>query len=164
MVWCKEHFHNSGASKILRNRTSKSKAASSFIDFNSNLNGHIMILCLVRFCKVYLKVCITDPARSFWDLCNVDRLSNLLLWESIEVEILSSYDESVKVIYVHWTIQLSVSFYLHLKLIDFSIQASHISFHTNMSQSVFRDPFPSVLKMFELNTYIVHRHLQDNIT
>ena len=89
VVWCKEPSHNSGGSKVLRNRTSKS--ARSFIDFNSNLNGHIMILCLVRFCS-------TDPARSFWDLCNVDRFSYLLLWESSQVENLSSYDESVEVI------------------------------------------------------------------
>ena len=91
VVWCKEPFHNSGGSKILRNRTSKFKSAWGFIDFDSNLNGHIMILCLVRFCS-------TDPARSFWDLCNVDRFSYLLLWESSQVENLSSYDESVEVI------------------------------------------------------------------
>ena len=89
VVWCKEPFHNSGASKILRDRTSKS--TWSFIDFNSNLNGHIMILCLVRFCSAH-------PAKSFWDLCNVDRFSNLLLCESSQVENLSSYDESVEVI------------------------------------------------------------------
>ena len=50
-----------------------------------------MILCLVMFCS-------TDPARSFWDLCNVDRFSYLLLWESSQVENLYSYDESVEVI------------------------------------------------------------------